>query len=62
MAKGLGRVQFRTMAQVKELFGRLELVAPGLVPVPEWRPDPGTALRADYGVLQLACVGVARKP
>ena len=62
MAKGLGRVQFRTMAQVKELFGRLDMVPPGLVPVPEWRPDPGTAPRADYGVLELACAGVARKP
>jgi hypothetical protein len=62
MAKGLGRVQFRTMAEVKELFGGLEMVPPGLVPVPEWRPDPGTQLRADYGILQLACAGVARKP
>jgi hypothetical protein len=62
MAKGLGRVQFRTMAQVKELFGSLELIPPGLVPVPEWRPDPGNAPRADNGVLRLACAGVARKP
>jgi hypothetical protein len=61
MARGLGRVQFRTMAQVRQLFGRLELVPPGLVPVPEWRPDPGTVPRADYGVLELACAGVARK-
>ena len=62
MAKGLGRVQFRTMAQVRELFGGLDLVPPGLVPVPQWRPDPGTASRADHGVLRLACAGVARKP
>jgi hypothetical protein len=55
-------VQFRTMAQVKELFGSLELIPPGLVPVPEWRPDPGDATRADSGVLRLACAGVARKP
>ena len=40
-----------------------ELVEPGLVPVPEWRPDPGTPIRADYGVvLSMACAGVARLP
>jgi len=62
MAKGLGRVQFRTIDQVRVMFGDLELVAPGLVPVPEWRPDPGTA-GTDYSpVLKLACAGVARKP
>jgi S-adenosyl methyltransferase len=63
MLKGLGRVQFRTLAEVRRLFGDLELVEPGLVTVPEWRPDPGTPIKADYGaVLSMACVGVARKP
>ncbi len=63
MLKGLGRVRFRTLAQVRRLFGDLELVPPGLVPVPEWRPEPGAAIRADYGVvLSMACAGVARKP
>jgi hypothetical protein len=62
LLKGLGRVKFRTLAQVRRLFGDLELVEPGLVPVPEWRPDPGTPIRADYGdMLQMACAGVARK-
>jgi hypothetical protein len=63
MLKGLGRAQFRTLVQVRRLFGDLELVEPGLVTVPEWRPDPGTPIMADYGkVLSMACVGVARKP
>ncbi len=63
MLKGLGRVRFRTLPEVRALFGDLELVPPGLVPVPEWRPDPGAAIRADYGVvLSMACAGVARKP
>ncbi len=63
MLKGLGRVRFRTLAEVRRLFGDLELVEPGLVPIPEWRPDPGTPIRADYGViLSMACAGVARKP
>jgi hypothetical protein len=62
MLKGLGRVRFRTLAEVRRLFGDLELVPPGLVPIPEWRPDPGTPIRADYGViLSMACAGVARK-
>jgi S-adenosyl methyltransferase len=62
MLKGLGRVRFRTLAEVRRLFGDLELVEPGLVPIPEWHPDPGTPIRADYGViLSLACAGVARK-
>ena len=63
MLKGLGRVQFRTLGQVRALLGGLELVEPGLVPVAEWRPDPGIPLLAHYGpVLEMACAGVARKP
>ena len=63
MAKGWGRVKFRTLAEVRRLFGGLDLVEPGLVPISEWRPDPGTPPRADYGiVLSMACAGLARKP
>ena len=63
MRKGLGRVKFRTLGEVRRLFGDLPLVEPGLVPIPEWRPDPGSPIRADYGViLSMACAGVARKP
>jgi O-methyltransferase involved in polyketide biosynthesis len=59
---GLGRGQFRTWAQVRELFNGLELVEPGLVLVPDWRPDMGAPSARDYPVLRLACAGVARKP
>ena len=62
MRGGLGRAQFRTMAQIRDLFGGLELVEPGLVLVPAWRPDPGTPGVQEHPVLQMACVGVARKP
>ena len=62
MAKGIGRVKFRTLSEVRALFDGLELVPPGVVPLPEWRPEPGTPVRLDYGVLSLACAGVARKP
>jgi hypothetical protein len=60
MRTGLGRAQFRTMDQVRALFGGLEFVEPGLVLVPDWRPEP-PAIR-DHPVLEMACVGVARKP
>jgi S-adenosyl methyltransferase len=60
MRAGLGRAQFRTMDQVRALFDGLELVEPGLVAVPDWRPEP-PAIR-DHPVLEMACVGVARKP
>ena len=60
MRTGLGRAQFRTMDQVMTLFNGLELVEPGLVAVPDWRPQP-PAIR-DHPVLEMACVGVARKP
>lgn len=62
MAKGLGRVQFRTMEQIRAFFGGLELVEPGLVRVPDWRPSNRTPRARDVPVLRLACAGVARKP
>jgi hypothetical protein len=62
MQKGLGRTQFRTFAQIRELFGGLELVEPGVVLVPDWRPDPSTLGVQHHPVLELAAAGVARKP
>jgi hypothetical protein len=61
MQRGLGRSQFRTLEQVRELFGGLELVEPGLVPVPDWRPDASTGTARHHPVLGMACAGVARK-
>jgi hypothetical protein len=62
MRGGLGRAQFRTMAQISDLFAGLEFVEPGLVLVPDWRPDSGTPGVHDHPVLQMACAGLARKP
>jgi len=59
--QGLGRGEFRTRAQILNLFTGLELVEPGLVLVTDWRPDAGTPSVRDYPVLQLACAGVACK-
>jgi S-adenosyl methyltransferase len=61
LLNGLGKARFRTLAEVRALFGGLEFVPPGLVTVPEWRPDPGTP--KDHSlVLRMACAGVARIP
>jgi hypothetical protein len=62
MLKALGRVKFRTLPEVRALFGDLQLVDPGLVTVTSWRPDPGTVIPAEHeAVLSMACAGVARK-
>jgi hypothetical protein len=61
MQKGLGRTQFRTFAQIRELFGGLELVEPGVVLVPDWRPDPGAQGVPHHPVLGLVAAGVASK-
>jgi hypothetical protein len=60
--QALGRGQFRDMDQVRGMFAGLDLVEPGLVLVPEWRPDPDTPGVREHPVLQLAAAGVARKP
>ena len=58
----VAQAQFRTHAQIMDLFDGLELVEPGLVLVPDWRPDPGTPGVIHHPVLKLAAAGVARKP
>ena len=35
----------RSPEQIAAFFAGLELVAPGLVPCPRWRPDPGDAVQ-----------------
>jgi SAM-dependent methyltransferase len=55
------RINLRSRAQIARFFDGFELVDPGLVFVPEWRPDSPGDVPADpgrYGNL----VGVARKP
>jgi hypothetical protein len=62
MQAGLGNVRFRTRPEVTALFAGLGLVEPGLVLVPQWRPDTGTLSEHDWPVLRLACAALARKP
>ena len=51
-----GTITFRTRAQVAAFFDGLELVEPGLISTPQWRPGTGVAPRPLPG-----WVGVARK-
>jgi len=51
-----GSITFRTRAQVAAFFDGLELVEPGLVSTPQWRPGAGVSPRPLPG-----WVGVARK-
>jgi hypothetical protein len=62
MRQGLGRAQFRTHEQILDLFAGLDLVEPGLVLVPDWRPDPHTPTAQHHRVLSLASAGVGHKP
>jgi hypothetical protein len=53
------KVQFRTHAEVSRFFDGLDLIGPGVVHLPEWRPDepvdPAGPVTAMWG-------GVGRKP
>jgi hypothetical protein len=49
----------RPRAEIARFFDGLELLEPGVVPLPEWRPDPGAA---PAGVFVPHYCGVGRKP
>jgi hypothetical protein len=49
---------YRSRAEVTAFFDGLRLVPPGVVPVPQWRPDSDMAAKAPT----MAWCGVARKP
>ncbi|HEY7487505.1 MAG TPA: SAM-dependent methyltransferase [Streptosporangiaceae bacterium] len=58
----LGTGRWRSRDEVLSYFGDFELIEPGLVPVPEWRPDPD-AEPIELGITyHLFVGGVARKP
>jgi hypothetical protein len=49
---------YRDHAQVSRFFAGLDLVEPGVVPLPQWRPDNDDEARAPT----MAWAGVGRKP
>ena len=56
---GTGR--WRTPEEIRSYFGDWRLVEPGIVPMPDWRPDPGDTHVKDL-THHLFVGGVARKP
>jgi hypothetical protein len=62
LRRGIGSGRLRPVEEVERLFDGLELVDPGVVPVPEWRPELGEPSSEDHPILALAVAGVGRKP
>ncbi|MDF5754178.1 SAM-dependent methyltransferase [Spongiactinospora sp. TRM90649] len=56
----LGAGRWRTQQEITAYFGDWKLLDPGLVPLPEWRPDPGERIE-EHPVYHLFVGGVARK-
>lgn len=55
-AKAGQPVTLRSCAEIRSWFDGLRLVEPGVVPLPDWRPDPG-AEPGFYGMLSFGGVG-----
>ncbi|GAA3751204.1 SAM-dependent methyltransferase [Plantactinospora mayteni] len=56
----LGTGRFRTLEELQGFFGDLEMVEPGLVPLPQWRPE--SPIDHDLTVAELLMAGgIARK-
>ena len=56
----LGIVSWRGHEEILGYFGDFELLDPGLVPLPEWRPSPHSS-RHQYAGHHAWVGGVARK-
>jgi len=54
--------QYRTAAQIQRFFGDWEMVEPGLVYTPLWRPDGPDDVFLDEPRRGLTMAGMARKP
>jgi len=52
-------LHMRTLAEIRRFFDGFELVAPGVVFMQEWRPDPGTHAAGRFRSFR---AGVGRKP
>jgi hypothetical protein len=60
-AKATESAHVRSRAEVAKLISGLEIIEPGLVWPPQWRPDPRDAVPADAAA-SYYCVVAARKP
>ena len=61
LMKGIGSGRMRSREEITAFFDGLELVDPGIVFLPEWRPDGPVDYPLDIGG-QLILAGMARKP
>jgi SAM-dependent methyltransferase len=61
LIRSIGSGRMRSAAEVTAFFDGLELVDPGVVFLPEWRPDRPVAYPLEIGG-QLILGGMARKP
>jgi hypothetical protein len=59
--KSVAQVRLRTRPEVEALFGGWELAEPGVVWIPDWRPDPNDAGPA-FDIPNAGYAGVAVKP
>jgi S-adenosyl methyltransferase len=55
-------VRLRTPEEILAIFGDLELVEPGLVPSPLWRPDPADQEETDVPDDYPVHAGIGRRP
>nr|BFE84208.1 hypothetical protein GCM10020093_068090 [Planobispora longispora] len=58
-ASGATPITLRHPEEILRFFDGLEILEPGLVPLPQWRPDPDTRF-TDHDIPQYGAV--ARKP
>ncbi|WP_245663255.1 SAM-dependent methyltransferase [Nocardia inohanensis] len=62
IVEAFGRGKWRTDAEIRALFGDLEVLEPEVQPCAEWRPDP-SAVKHDLSDYELLIVcGISRKP
>ena len=61
LMRSIGSGRMRSPAEITAFFDGLELVDPGVVFLPEWRPDRPVAYPLEIGG-QLILGGMARKP
>jgi SAM-dependent methyltransferase len=57
-----GSLRIRSGSEILPFFEGFELLDPGLVSGPEWRPDPAAVARGEAGRMWGLLAGVGRKP